>query len=106
MTEKAKSKRQQKQRGNQKPAEQAVEAAAKGSEFRKVELGDYIREFSLRFRAGIVPDADTAQFIEEISSNLGWPEVTFVRHIKDPEPPRYASPEAEQQAITQAILST
>ena len=105
MTEKAKSKRQQKQRGSQKPAEQTVEAAAKGNEFRKVELGDYIREFSLRFHAEIVPDADTAQFIEEISSNLGWPEVTFLRRVKDPEPPRYASPEAEQQAITQAILA-
>ena len=81
---------------------QAVKDATKENEFRKVELGDYVREFSLRFRAGIVPDADTAQFIEEYSSGLGWPEMTIVRNIKDTEPPRYASPEAEEQAILAA----
>jgi hypothetical protein len=75
---------------------------AKGNEFRKVELDEYMREFSMRFRSGTVPDTDTAQFIEEISNSLGWPEVTFVRDEKDPEPPRYANPEAETQAIQTA----
>jgi hypothetical protein len=80
-----------------------TDASAKGNKFRKVELDEYVREFSMRFPAGtIIPDADTAQFIEEISASLGWPEVTFVRSVKDPEPPRYSSPEAEQQAILAA----
>jgi hypothetical protein len=117
MTAIAKPKRKQKRTSSQKPAAQAAKAVAKqqtqqwqeaakhfpdptkGNECRKVELDEYVREFSVRFRAGTVPDADTAQFIEEISGSLGWPEVTFVRSVKDPEPPRYASPEAEQQAI-------
>jgi hypothetical protein len=79
--------------------------AAKVNELRKVARAEYVREFSVRFREGIVPDADSAQFIEEISSSLGWPEGPFVRNEKDPEPPRYASPEAEAQAILTALLS-
>ena len=72
---------------------------AKENEFREIKFEDYVREFSLR---GDMSDAGTALFIEEISSSLGWPEVTLVRNVKDPESPLYASPEAEKQAILAA----
>jgi hypothetical protein len=55
---------------------------------REVDLESYVREWSARLKGGIVPDADTAQFIEEISSSLGWPKIVYVRTAEDAKPKR------------------
>lgn len=69
------------------------------NELNKVPFEIYEREFCMLFTAGIASDADTAQFIEEITSSLGYPEEISLLDFKDSLPPRYSSPEAEKQAI-------
>lgn len=106
MKDKKKPKRQAKQAKPGKPTAQAAEDPAKEKEFRLVRLDNLVRGFQLRLLAGpdgAELDVITAHFIEEYSSSLGWPEVTFVRDVKDPEPPCYASPAAEEQAIRETI---
>ena len=101
MSGKAKSKGQKTQ--HEQEAAKHTPITAKENEFRLVRLDDLAREFSLRLLAGAELDAATAVSIEEYGSSLGWPGVIFVRNVKDPELPRYASPEAEEQPIRQMV---
>jgi hypothetical protein len=96
MRQKAKSRGQ---KSHQQEATKRASVPAKENEFREIKLEDYVREFSLR---GETSDAGTARFIQEISSSLGWPQVTFVRKIKDSEPPLYTSQKTKEQAIADA----